>query len=45
VFWTSNVAHPDFRTLIGSAIFGGPAGFGVGALLWWIAKRVAPTAR
>src|SRR5262249_10613237 len=42
VFWTSNAAHPDFSTLVGSAIFGGPLGFGAGALLWWIAKRVVP---
>jgi len=40
VFWTSNTVTPDFRTLIGSAIFGGPLGFAVGALTWWVAKRV-----
>jgi hypothetical protein len=40
VFWTSNAVHPDFQTLVGSVIFGGPLGFGAGALLWWIAKRV-----
>ncbi|MFN8542664.1 MAG: hypothetical protein U0807_00415 [Candidatus Binatia bacterium] len=47
VFWTSNAVHPSFSTLIGSAIFGGPIGFGAGALLWWIAKRVIarPTSR
>jgi hypothetical protein len=45
IFWTSNAVHPDFSTLIGSAIFGGPLGFAAGALLWWIAKRlvVRPT--
>jgi hypothetical protein len=45
VFWTSNAVQPDFRTLIGAAIFGGPVGFGLGALAWWIAKRVAPLPR
>lgn len=40
VFWTSNTVTPDFRTLIGSAIFGGPLGFAAGAVLWWAAKRV-----
>ncbi len=40
VFWTSNTVTPDFRTLVGSAIFGGPLGFAVGALAWWVAKRV-----
>jgi hypothetical protein len=40
VFWTSNTVHPDFSTLIGAAIFGGAIGFGVGALVWWIAKRL-----
>jgi hypothetical protein len=40
IFWTSNAAHPDFHTLIGSAIFGGPLGFAAGALVWWIAKRL-----
>lgn len=45
VFATGNVLHPDFRSLIGSAIFGGPVGFGVGALVWWIAKRIAPLER
>jgi hypothetical protein len=40
VIWTSDTAHPDFQTLIGSAIFGGPLGFAVGALAWWIAKRL-----
>ena len=39
IFWTSNAVHADFSTLIGSAIFGGPLGFGAGAALWWIAKR------
>ena len=39
IFWTSNVVHPDFSSVIGSAIFGGPLGFGAGALLWWVAKR------
>jgi len=46
VFWTSNTVTPDFRTLIGSAIFGGPLGFAGGALVWWVAKRViVPPAR
>ncbi|HLK11843.1 MAG TPA: hypothetical protein VKW76_10715 [Candidatus Binatia bacterium] len=45
VFWTSNAVQPDFRTLIGAGIFGGPLGFGLGALAWWIAKRVAPLPR
>jgi hypothetical protein len=40
VFWTSNTVHPDYSTLIGAAIFGGPLGFGAGALLWWVAKRL-----
>ena len=40
IFWTSNAVHPDFRTLIGSAIFGGPVGFAAGALLWWAAKKL-----
>ena len=40
IFWTSNAVHPDFQTLIGSAIFGGPLGFAAGALLWWMAKRL-----
>jgi hypothetical protein len=40
VFWTSNVVHPDFRTLVGSAIFGGPVGFAAGALVWWVAKKL-----
>jgi hypothetical protein len=38
--WTSNTIHPDFRALIGSAMLGGLPGFGVGSLLWWIAKRL-----
>lgn len=46
VFWTSNTVTPDLRTLIGSVIFGGPLGFAVGALVWWVAKRViVPPAR
>lgn len=45
VFATGNVLYPDFRSLIGSAIFGGPVGFGVGALVWWIAKRIVPLER
>jgi len=40
IFWTSNAVHPDFRTLVGSAIFGGPVGFAAGALLWWVAKKL-----
>jgi hypothetical protein len=40
ILWTSNAIHPDFQTLIGSAIFGGPLGFAAGALVWWIAKRL-----
>ena len=40
IFWTSNAVHPDFQTLIGSAIFGGPLGFGVGALAWWMARHL-----
>ena len=40
IFWTSNAVHPNFSTLIGSAIFGGPLGFMAGALVWWIAKRL-----
>lgn len=40
IFWTGNAVHPDFQTLIGSAIFGGPLGFAAGALVWWIAKRI-----
>jgi len=38
--WTSNTAHPDFRSLIGSVMLGGLPGFGVGSLLWWIVKRL-----
>jgi hypothetical protein len=37
--WTTNAVHVEFRTLIGSAILGGPLGFAAGGLLWWIAKR------
>lgn len=37
--WTSNAVHVELRTLIGSAILGGPLGFAAGAILWWIAKR------
>jgi hypothetical protein len=40
IFWTSNAVDPDFHTLIGSAIFGGPLGFAGGAFVWWIAKRL-----
>jgi hypothetical protein len=40
IFWTSNAIHPDFRTLIGSTIFGGPLGFAAGAAVWWLAKRL-----
>lgn len=40
IFWTSDTVHPDFQTLIGSTIFGGPAGFAAGALVWWVAKRL-----
>lgn len=40
IFWTGNAVHPDFQTLIGSAIFGGPLGFAAGALVWWVAKRL-----
>jgi len=40
IFWTSNAVRPDFRTLIGSAILGGPLGLAAGALLWWVAKRL-----
>lgn len=40
IFWTSNAIHPTFRTLIGSAIFGGPLGFAAGALVWWLAKQL-----
>ncbi len=40
ILWTGHAVHPDFQTLIGSAIFGGPLGFAAGALTWWIAKRV-----
>lgn len=37
--WTSNTVHPTVSSLIGSLIFGGPVGLGVGALLWAIARR------
>jgi hypothetical protein len=40
IFWTGNAAHPDFNTLIGATIFGGPLGFAAGSVVWWIAKRV-----
>jgi len=39
IFWTSDAVHPEFQTFIGAAIFGGPLGFGAGALVWWLAKR------
>jgi hypothetical protein len=46
IFATSDAAHPDFQTLIGSAIFGGPLGFAAAALVWWVAKRLlVPPAR
>jgi hypothetical protein len=40
IFWTSDAVHPDFQTLIGATIFGGPLGFAAGAACWWVAKRV-----
>jgi hypothetical protein len=40
IFWTSDAVHPDFQTLIGAAIFGGPLGFAAGGACWWVAKRV-----
>lgn len=47
VFWTTNTVQPSIQTLIGAAIFGGPIGFGVGALVWWLAKQFVgrPVAR
>src|SRR5262249_6650137 len=46
IFWTSNAVHPDFQTLLGSAILGGPLGFAAGALVWWAAKHlIVPAAR
>jgi hypothetical protein len=40
IFWTSDIAHPEFSTLIGSVIFGGVLGFAGGAALWWVVKRL-----
>jgi hypothetical protein len=40
IFWTSNAVRPDYPALIGSAIFGGPIGFAIGACIWWMAKRL-----
>lgn len=40
IFSTTDAVHPDFRTLIGAAIFGGAIGFACGALVWWVAKRL-----
>ncbi len=40
IFWTSNAVRPDFLTLVGSVIFGGPLGFIAGGVLWWMAKRL-----
>ena len=40
IFWTSNAVRPDYFAVVGSVIFGGPIGFAVGALLWWMAKRL-----
>jgi hypothetical protein len=37
--WTSNTVHPTLSSLVGSLIFGGPLGLGLGALLWAIARR------
>lgn len=47
ILWTTDVVHPTFSTLIGSVIFGGAIGFGVGAFAWWAAKRLGavPAAR
>ncbi len=46
IFWTSNAVHPDFQTLVGSVIFGGPLGFAAGALVWWVAKHlIGPATR
>jgi hypothetical protein len=39
MLWTSNTVHPTVSSLIGSIIFGGPLGFGAGALVWAIARR------
>jgi hypothetical protein len=39
VLWTSNTVHPTVGNVIGAMIFGGPVGLGVGAGLWWIARR------
>src|SRR5262249_40476641 len=39
VLWTSNTVHPTVGNLIGAIIFGGPVGLGIGALVWWIARR------
>ena len=47
VFWTTNTVQPTIQTLVGSALFGGPIGFGVGALVWWLTKQLVgrPVAR
>jgi hypothetical protein len=37
--WTSNTVHPTVSSLVGSLIFGGPLGLGLGALLWAVARR------
>jgi len=36
---TSNTVHPTLSSLIGSIIFGGPLGVGLGVLVWTIARR------
>jgi len=36
---TSNTVHPTLSSVIGSMIFGGPLGAGLGALVWTIARR------
>jgi hypothetical protein len=36
---TSNTVHPTLSSLVGSMIFGGPLGAGLGALVWTIARR------
>jgi hypothetical protein len=43
--WTSNTVHPTVSSLIGAAIFGGPVGLAVGALLWAVARRTLVDAR
>jgi hypothetical protein len=41
IFYSSDTVHPDFRTLIGSAMLGGGIGFAASVLVWWAVNRIA----